>query len=77
MILIELLLLNSILLDYIYFIGSAMTLSKLTGITLGPFTVCHCLGISLHLQTPCTYQPLDMLEPKMSQSKVPSEYLFL
>ena len=61
----------------IYFIGSTITLSKLTGSTLGPFTVGHCLEISLNFQTPCIDQPLYMLEPNMPQSKVPSEYLFL
>ena len=34
--------------------GSTITLSKLPGSTLGTFTVGHCLGISLHLQTLCT-----------------------
>ena len=70
MILLEIFLIHSIILGCIYFIESAMTLYKLTGSTLRPFTVGHCLGISLHLQTPCPYQPLEMLEPNMSQYKV-------
>ena len=53
-ILLELFLIHRIILDFIYFIGLAMTLSKITGNIFGPFTVGHCLGISLHLQTPCT-----------------------
>ena len=54
MILLELLLLHSIIIDCIYLIGLTATLSKLTGSTFGPFTVGHCLVISLHLQIPCT-----------------------
>ena len=77
MILLELLLLNMILIDCIYFIGLTMTLYKLTGNTLRNFKVGNCLGISLHLQMPFTNQPLYMLDPNMSQSKVQSEYLFL
>ena len=66
MILLELLLLHSILLNCIYFIGSTMTLSKIIGSTFGPLVVGHCLGISLHLQTPCIDQPLDILGSNMS-----------
>ena len=55
MILLDLLLLHRILPGFIYFIGSTTTLYKLTGSTFGPSTLGHCLGIYLHLQTPCMY----------------------
>ena len=41
MILLEILLLHRILIYFIYFIGSTMTLSKLTGSIFGPFKVGH------------------------------------
>ena len=54
-----------------------MKIYKLTGSTVGPFVVGHCLVISFHLQTPCMNEPLYVLEPYISQSKVILEYLFL
>ena len=77
MILLEISILHSIFLDCIYFIGSAMNLYKLIGITFGPFAFGHFLGIYLLLYTPCMDQPLDILEPNMTQSKVPLDYNFM
>ena len=50
MILLELLLLHRILLYCMYFIGSTLNLFKLTGSTLGTFTVGHCEFVKGHPQ---------------------------
>ena len=56
-ILIFILILYSILLGCLYFMGLTMALSKIIGKKIGTFTVGNWLVVSLHLQTPFENEP--------------------
>ena len=62
MVYIGIFLLRIILLGGLYFTRSMATPSILTGITFGHLKIGHCLGVPLHLQTPCVDYPFQMLE---------------